>query len=222
MNSEDLNSEEKKLMTCDYNYTGPSMNPTLKIGDGLTVIPYGDSSIRIGDVVVFHSPERERYIVHRVISVNSRGIRTKGDNNSRADSWILRPEDIVGRVISAQRKSKSITIYGGTRGRLLAPVLWTIKRINVTVSSIFRPIYHYLARTGIARKLLSRLIKTQILYFKRPDGTEMQLIMGRRVIGRYFPGKDQWLIKRPFRLFVDEKSLPQRDQGDQKHPANRE
>lgn len=206
-------------MSCDYNYTGPSMNPTLKIGDGLTVTPYGDSSIRIGDVVVFHSPERERYIVHRVISVNSRGIRTKGDNNSKVDSWILRPEDIVGRVISAQRKNRSITIHGGTRGRLLAPVLWTIKRINITVSGIFRPVYHYLARTGITRKLLSRLIKTQILYFKRPNGTEMQLIMGRRIIGRYYPGKAQWIIRRPYRLFVDEKSLPQ---GSQKHPASPE
>ena len=206
-------------MSCDYNYTGPSMNPTLKVGDGLTVIPYGDRNIHIGDVVVFHSPERERYIVHRVISVNSRGIRTKGDNNSKVDSWILRPEDIVGRVISAQRKSKSITIYGGTRGRLLAPMLWVIKRINITVSSIFRPIYHYLARTGIIKILLSRMIKTQILYFKRPNGTEMQLIMGRRIIGRYSPVRDQWLIRRPFRLFVDEKSLPQ---GDHKHPANRE
>lgn len=206
-----MDGKDKKLMFHDYNYTGPSMNPTLKVGDGLTVIPYRDGNIRIGDVVVFRSPDQDRYIVHRVISVNSQGIRTKGDNNNKVDSWILRPENIVGRVVSAKRKNKDIVIYGGTRGRILAPVLWTIKRFRVAFYKTLRPAYRAIARVNVFRGLLSRLIKTHILYFKRPNGTEMQLIMGRWVIGRYHPGKDRWTIRRPFRLFVDEKSLPKAD-----------
>ena len=185
------------------------MNPTLKVGDGLTVIPYEDENIRIGDVVVFRSSESDRYIVHRVISVDSRGIRTKGDNNNKVDSWILHPEDIVGRVISAQRRNKSIVIHGGTRGRLLASILWTIRRLKILIHRILHPAYQALTRTNVPRGILSRLVSTQILYFKRPNGIEMQLIMGRWVIGRYSPGGSQWIIRRPFRLFVDEKSLPQ-------------
>jgi len=196
-------------MAADYNYTGPSMNPTLKVGDGLTVIPYEDEDIHIGDVVVFRSSKNDRYIVHRVISVDSRGIRTKGDNNNKVDSWILRPEDIVGRVISAKRKDKSIVIHGGTRGRLLAPMLWTIRRLKLLIYRILHPAYQLLACTNFPRGILSRLVSTQILYFKRPNGVEMQLIMGRWVIGRYSPMGNHWVIRRPFRLFVDEKSLPQ-------------
>ena len=204
-----MDAKKEKTMAADYNYTGPSMNPTLKVGDGLTVIPYEDENIRIGDVVVFRSSESDRYIVHRVISVDSRGIRTKGDNNNKVDSWILHPEDIVGRVTSAQRGNKSIIIHGGTHGRLLAPMLWTIKRVKIVINRILSPVYQILIRMNFLKGILSRLISTQILYFKRPNGIEMQLIMGRWVIGRYSPVGSRWIIRRPFRLFVDEKSLPQ-------------
>ena len=196
-------------MACDYNYTGPSMNPTLKAGDGLIVVPYEDSKICIGDVVVFRSPDQDRYIVHRVISSNSQGIRTRGDNNNSVDLWLLQPKDIVGRVVSAQRKVKSIAIYGRTRGRLLALTLRARKHVKRKVFGILHPVYQFLSRIGFVRGLLSHLIRTQVLYFKRPNGIEMQLIMGRWVIGRYQPGRNQWLIRRPFRIFVDEKSLPQ-------------
>jgi hypothetical protein len=40
-------------------------------------------------------------------------------------------------------------------------------------------------------------------------GKELQLLMGRRVIGRWLPGMSRWHIRRPFRLFVDEASLPE-------------
>jgi hypothetical protein len=52
-------------------------------------------------------------------------------------------------------------------------------------------------------------IKTKVISFDRAEGTELQLLLGRRVIGRWLPGMTQWLIRRPFRLFVDEGSLPE-------------
>ena len=81
-----------------FNYSGPSMNPTLKAGDSLRVAPYENTRINVGDVVVFHTPERERHVTHRVISVDSRGVRTRGDNNNKTDSWLLRPDEIIGRI----------------------------------------------------------------------------------------------------------------------------
>jgi len=190
------------------NYKGPSMYPTLKAGDLMTVISYGHNRIRVGDVVVFPSPEREHNIVHRIISVDSSGIRTIGDNNDNVDSWVLSTDDIVGRVVSAQRKSKDITVHGGTRGRLLFLELRIIKKTKLTVFRIFRPAYHLLARSGFPRRLLSPLIKTQLIYFKRPNGAEIHLLMGQRIIARRLPGKAEWQIRPPFRLLVDEDSLP--------------
>ena len=195
-------------MLRDINYTGPSMNPTLKPGDGIRVIPYGNRKICIGDVVVFPHPERSYNVVHRVIAVDSQGVRTRGDNNINIDPCILNPADIIGRVVSAQRKSKSLTIRGGVWGRIFAPLLWIIKQVNLSVSRILHPAYHILAGSGIFIKFNSFFLKTRVLSFNRHEGREFQLLMGNRVIGRRLPGKDQWQIERPFRLFVDETSLP--------------
>ena len=195
-------------MTHVVNYIGPSMNPTLKAGDGLSVMPYGSSRIQIGDVIVFHEPEGKNNIAHRVVAVDSQGVRSKGDNNINIDPWVLLPGDIIGRVVSAQRKSKSLTIRGGAWGRLFAPLLWIIKQVNLSVSRILHPAYHMLAGSGIFIKFNSFLPKTRVLSFHKPGGTEYLLLMGKHVIGRRLSGKDYWQIARPFRLFVDEASLP--------------
>jgi signal peptidase I len=195
-------------MLRDINYTGPSMNPILKAGDGLFVVPYGDKNIRIGDVVVFREPEGKNNIVHRVIAVDSRGVTTKGDNNINIDPWVLLPDDIIGHVVSAKRENRSVTIHGGALGIITAFALRTIKQINIAVSRIFRPAYLMLVRSGFFIKLNWFLPKTRVLSFHRPGGSEYHLLMGNRIIGRRPSGKDHWQIARPFRLFVDETSLP--------------
>ena len=43
-----MNTELEEL----NNYTGPSMNPTFKAGDGLKVVPYKDKVIHPGDVII--------------------------------------------------------------------------------------------------------------------------------------------------------------------------
>ena len=191
-------------MRPNMNHTGPSMNPTLKAGDGLGVVPYGNNPIDTGDVVVFRHPEEKYKIVHRVVAVDPQGLITRGDNNNGLDPWVLRPEEIIGRVVSAGRNTKIRKIHGGTRGRMLASVLWAIKNINMTVSKILHPAYHLLARSGLFLKLVPLLPKMRILSFNQPEGNELQLFMGNYMIGRYLPGNDQWRIMRPFRLFVDE------------------
>jgi hypothetical protein len=62
---------------------------------------------------------------------------------------------------------------------------------------------------AIRRWLPNKIMKTKVISFDRAEGLELQLLMGRRVIGRWLPGMTQWLIRRPFRLFVDEASLPE-------------
>jgi hypothetical protein len=52
-------------------------------------------------------------------------------------------------------------------------------------------------------------MEPKVLSFDRAAGTELQLLIGRRVIGRWPPGKIGWQIRRPYRLFVDEEALPE-------------
>ena len=191
----------------DMTYAGPSMNPTLKAGDGLHVVPYGNRRIRIGDVVVFPHPEGGNNVVHRVVAIGSQGVRTRGDNNINIDPWVLHAEDIVGQVISAQRKGRRLPIHSGLTGVIIVFALWPITKVLLSVSRILHPIYHRFVCSGIFKGCMRFLPKTRVLEFNKPAGTEFQLLMGNRVIGRRAPGS-KWQIVRPFRLFVDEMSLP--------------
>jgi hypothetical protein len=184
------------------------MNPTLRAGDELTVIPYRATNIRLGDVVVFRHPEGQYKVVHRVVSVCSEGVRTKGDNNIRMDPWVLGYDDIIGRIVSARRKNRSLTIHGGIGGRILAPVLLSVRQFKMTASKVIQPAYHMAAKSGILRRLLPLQQKMRVLSFNKPEGKEWQLLLGNRVIGRRLPGREQWQIARPFRLFINETSLP--------------
>ena len=192
-------------------YTGSSMNPTLKSGDVLWVVPYAGRKICVGDVVLIHPFENRGHVVHRVVSVDSQGLRTRGDNNSDTDHWTLCPDDIVGRVGRINRKKRTKKIYGGLPGRIYVSGVRAIKQIDSITSEILHPAYRCLATTGIFRKLLPRQMKPKVLRFKGSNFTEMQVLLGSRVVGRLLPGQDQWRIRRPFRLFIDESTLPKAD-----------
>jgi len=194
-------------------YTGTSMNPALKASDVLQVLPYRREKIQPGDVIVFLPPGSSHVVVHRVISVNAQAIRTRGDHNRDIDSWVVSSDCVVGRVVWAQRGNRRRSIHGGLRGRLYSFGIRPIRMIDLKISSLLHPIYRRLAQTGVLRPWLPVRMETRVLSFDRSAGTELQLVMGRRIIGRLLPGRNEWLIRRPFRLFVNEASLPRGDRG---------
>ena len=191
------------------NYIGPSMNPIFKAGDRLKIISNIHAKIRAGDVVVFISPDDGSKVVHRVVSVNSDGIRTRGDNCNHEDDWVLRREHILGQVVAAQRGKRRRRVFGGRIGQLFGLAIRAIHAIEASVSSGFRPTYDRLAMAGVFRRWLPACMKSKTISLSHPAGTELQLLMGKRVIGRWLPGMTRWQIRRPFRLFVDEKTLPE-------------
>jgi hypothetical protein len=156
---------------------------------------------------VFSHPENNHKIVHRVVSVDLNGVRTRGDNSKEADFWCLNPTDIYGYVINYQRKNKQRQILGCRAGPLLAQSVRTAKLIYCFISDLLRPLYHRLALKDISSERLNTFLKIRVISFCRPAGKESHLLIGRRVIGRRPPGKIQWQIKFPFRLFIGEKFL---------------
>jgi signal peptidase I len=190
------------------NYLGSSMNPALKPGDWLQVAPYNGQELRAGDVIVFIPSGSESRIVHRVVSIGSQGIKTRGDNNYDVDKWILRPDQILGRVVYARRGNRQRRVFGGSLGHLLGVTVRAINAIDQRVSALLHPSYEWSARAGMFRRLLPAQMTPRVISFSRPEGTELQLLIGRWVIGRRLPGKSGWNIRRPYRLFVDEASLP--------------
>ena len=194
-------------------YIGPSMRPLLKPGDILQVISYDQQRIRRGDVVVFLPPGSPAKIIHRVVSAGSRGIKTRGDNCSRVDQWLLSPDRILGRVVYKLKGRRRRRVFGGSLGHLFGMIIRAINAIDQGVSVLLHPAYQWSARAGMFRRLLPAQMTPRLISFARPEGTEFQLLMGRWLIGRRLPGRSRWYIRRPFRLFVDEDSLLENPSG---------
>jgi hypothetical protein len=185
-------------------HTGTSMHPTLNELDLLEIEPYGHRPIRVGDVIIFLLSKEDRPVVHRVVRILPEGIRTRGDSNNRMDTWVLSPDDVIGQVVRAARGRRRRPIYGGTFGRL-----WSlgVRGFKMLVRSFSFP-YYLLARWGKLRHCAPIQKRMRIIAINRPAGKALQLLLGRWLVGRYNPGMDHWQIRRPFRLFVDEHSLP--------------
>ena len=88
---------------------GNSMEPEFKAGDLITIEKVSHSEINVGDVVVVTIPPlvRETYnypisIAHRVVrkveTESGISFRTRGDNTGGEDPFVVRSQDIDGKV----------------------------------------------------------------------------------------------------------------------------
>ncbi len=183
------------------------MNPVFRDGDALRLVTC-NGTVRRGDVIVFMPPDSDRKIIHRVVSVGPTGIRTRGDNNGSGDPWDLKPHEIIGRVVSLRRNGKEIAIAGGVAGRLQELAVRMLRRVDKTFTNLFRGTYHRLAQSSFAKRHLHGCFATRVITVNRPEGAELQLMVGNRLAGRLIPGQKSWTIWRPYLLFVDEEALP--------------
>lgn len=72
-----------------------SMQPTMPAGSVVLVTPVDASTVRVGDVITYRIPVKDRRVVtHRVVEVVERGsapvVRTKGDAANAVDGWTTR------------------------------------------------------------------------------------------------------------------------------------
>ena len=80
----------------------PSMGEAAPVGTLLWVEPVRFDSLRTGQFISFRAPipGRPNYS-HRVYAVHPDGtVSTKGDINGTPDPWLLRREDVTGRVVA--------------------------------------------------------------------------------------------------------------------------
>ena len=184
------------------------MNPILREMDLLEIAPYVEGPVQIGDVIVFLPPGCDQAVVHRVAGVSREGIRTRGDNSSQQDPWLLRPAAIAGRVVAAWRGQRRRTVAGSRGGRAVAHLMCWGRALDRSVSWLLHPIYRALARGGVVRGLVPARFRARVGVFRAHGRSDMRLLLGGRVVGHYDAGRCQWHIRRPFRLFVDEPALP--------------
>jgi signal peptidase I len=211
-------------------YSGTSMDRTLREPDLLRVEPYGTRAVRAGDVVCYKSSGKNVIIVHRVVSVgvlatggSKNGIRTRGDNSSKPDAEVLAADDLLGQVVSAQSGSRRRPIQGGVAGRMIARSARLRRAVWRVVADVLSFAYQGLVRRGPFDSLLPGRLKPRPVCFG--GAATLKLLMGRRTVGHYDCDVNRWCIRRPFRLFVDERSLitpqsPPPDPNNSPQPAS--
>lgn len=187
---------------------GESMRPLFRPGDWIVFVPCRVEELKRGDVIIFLPPGKQERVVHRVVSNGPESVRTQGDANPYGDAWQLRQVNIVGRAVAVERGGRVIPVASGLAGRLLAACVRAVRRADHLASYILNPCYRGLARSGLCRAVLFPALRPRVVVFERGGSKEMQLVLGGRVIGRRPADESAWTIHRPFRIFVDEHTLP--------------
>jgi signal peptidase len=84
---------------------GSSMEPTIKLGSVVGLVRIQPQNIQVDDVIAFRVDESDIPVTHRVIErLEQDGriyFRTKGDNNEDPDSWLVKPDNVLGEVVLA-------------------------------------------------------------------------------------------------------------------------
>jgi len=78
-----------------------SMEPRLNVGGLVITRPVEPDQIKVGDIILFHSPLGGRLTTHRVTDIKMTSplhFQTKGDANEDPDPFIVPAENVVGRV----------------------------------------------------------------------------------------------------------------------------
>ena len=190
-------------------FTGSSMNPTLREGYLLTVTPYEKEPIVKGDVIYFRS-HGQMAVVHRVVEVTEEGVRTRGDNNSGNDPYLVQKNEIIGKVITAQKGRNAWKIHGGLSGCAVMQKNWLASSIFRRGAKRMAGPYRKLADQGIFFGILPQSLRPKVVSFKVNmylDQFKLKLMVGEREVGRYDYSNKIWKIRPPFRLFVDQSKL---------------
>jgi len=81
-------------------YTG-SMEPAIPVGSIVVIKPANPETLKINDIICFKiESESATTVTHRIVNITSEGFITKGDANEDPDTWIVRKENVVGKVIA--------------------------------------------------------------------------------------------------------------------------
>ena len=81
-------------------FTG-SMEPAIPVGSMVVIKPADPETLKVGDIICFKiESESATTVTHRIINMTSEGFRTKGDANEEPDQWIVRKENVIGKVIA--------------------------------------------------------------------------------------------------------------------------
>ena len=78
-----------------------SMSPTINPGSLIIIEEYKENQVEVGDIVTFSGEQTDSIVTHRIVEEQNNGeyYVTQGDANNTVDSFPVRKDMIVGKVI---------------------------------------------------------------------------------------------------------------------------
>lgn len=102
-----------------FKVKGASMSPFLRDQDIVTLSPVWRSTIGLGKLVACVCPVYKRLLIHRIVAKKGDRYLIKGDNCRDPDN-LMDKEDILGCVISIERKNKTVFFSLGPEQIIIA------------------------------------------------------------------------------------------------------
>jgi len=135
--------ELRKDHSVRINIKGSCMHPFIRKTDIVTVKPIKLEETKVGDVVVYARNSHHGFTLHRLIKKRRdhegrEYLSTKGDANRHGDPAVY-PEEIYGKVVTIERKDRTIiqldTRYRHLQGYLLAKRSWIVGVLRILLKS---------------------------------------------------------------------------------------
>jgi len=212
-------------------YTGSSMSPLFRPGDGLFTEPVDFDRLRPGDVIVFrhsvdeaedsdcaerevtHSPERPqaiwppaavagtRRVVHRVMAVRPEGLVTRGDANPRADEGFVTADRLEGLVTGLERRGRLVSVHGGRRGLADAAIARIVHRTWRYIRRFASLPYALVRASGLAKFIWNPQLRT--ISLRTPQGPLIKTRCGKHTVARWWPRSGRFECRKPYDLVIE-------------------
>jgi len=114
-------------------FCGSCMRPLLRDGDRVLIRPVSPNTLRRGDIITFMADGRlytHRYIKRVNPGSGAARLITKGDRNPDLDRWRIAPDEVLGRVVSIEKKGKMLNL-GTAAWRLSSLIMLTAAYMQI-------------------------------------------------------------------------------------------
>lgn len=191
-------------------YVGSSMNPALLQNDILEWVPVSERLPVPGDVIVFDDPAGSGFlIIHRVIRRYPDGSYcTRGDNRLHDDERPVILAAIRGVVIGGFREERPLDVPRGSAGMRYHLYAQHRAKLLSVLERIFSRPYRSLSHLKVMSHITPPWYRQRLVIIRTPEGHDLQVYLGRHLVGWKGEKDREWTILPPCRLFIDSAYLP--------------
>jgi hypothetical protein len=154
-----------------------------------------------GDVVVFmDSNGRSGFVVHRIISVASAGLITRGDHNRLQDFSPITLAQVAGKVELVENKRGIRRVANGLWGLWLARIWQVVFGLDRLFRRIFWMPYNFIRERKLAAFLWRPDISTMQL--QSEEGLLIKYLYKNRTVAVWDPARRRFSCRHPFDLII--------------------